>query len=179
MFRTAQKVAAALHASGLGCEGINLFLANGEAAGQEVFHVHLHVVPRFEGDGFGLTFGPDYPDTPDREGLDRTRSVSGTRSEHGPMAYPGTHLPRHVDGSPLRRPVYRTQAMVIPSMRSRIKGSTIPDSPGFVATRSLNSRVARADPSWGSSTLPPRMVLSARMSEPGRERRNDQSRYSG
>jgi histidine triad (HIT) family protein len=69
LFRTAQKVAAALYASDLRCEGINLFLADGEAAGQEVFHVHLHVIPRFEGDGFGLTFGPDYADRPNREGL--------------------------------------------------------------------------------------------------------------
>lgn len=71
LFRTAQKVAAALYDSGLGCEGVNLFLADGEAAGQEVFHVHLHVIPRFEGDGFGLTFGPDYADRPDREELER------------------------------------------------------------------------------------------------------------
>jgi diadenosine tetraphosphate (Ap4A) HIT family hydrolase len=41
MFRTAQNIAAALYESGLDCEGVNLFLADGEAAGQEVFHVHL------------------------------------------------------------------------------------------------------------------------------------------
>jgi len=55
-----RRVAAALYASSLRCEGVNLFLADGETAGQEVFHVHLHVIPRFEGDGFGLRFGPDY-----------------------------------------------------------------------------------------------------------------------
>jgi histidine triad (HIT) family protein len=48
MFRTAQRIAAALYEGGLDCEGVNLFLADGEAAGQEVFHVHLHVFPRFE-----------------------------------------------------------------------------------------------------------------------------------
>lgn len=36
------------------CEGINLFLADGEAAGQEVFHAHLHVFPRYEGDTFSV-----------------------------------------------------------------------------------------------------------------------------
>ena len=78
LFRTARKVAAALYGSGLRCEGINLFLADGEAAGQEVFHVHLHVIPRFEGDGFGLTFGPDYADRPGREDLERAaRRVRG------------------------------------------------------------------------------------------------------
>lgn len=33
------------------CEGINFIMNNGEAAGQEVFHTHLHVVPRFSDDG--------------------------------------------------------------------------------------------------------------------------------
>ncbi|MFB9181331.1 HIT family protein [Dactylosporangium sucinum] len=42
-------------------EGVNLFLADGAAAGQEVFHVHLHVVPRYEGDGFKLVVQPGRP----------------------------------------------------------------------------------------------------------------------
>ena len=33
---------------------MNLFLADGEAAFQEVFHVHLHVLPRTAGDGFRI-----------------------------------------------------------------------------------------------------------------------------
>jgi histidine triad (HIT) family protein len=70
MFRIAQRVAAALYESGLDCEGVNVFLADGEAAGQEVFHVHLHVIPRFGGDGFGLRFGPDYANRPDKETLE-------------------------------------------------------------------------------------------------------------
>ena len=70
MFRIAQKVAAALYESGLDCEGVNLFLADGEVAGQEVFHVHLHIFPRFDGDGFGLRFGPDYAQRPEREKLE-------------------------------------------------------------------------------------------------------------
>jgi len=45
MFRTAQKIAVSLYESGLDCEGVNLFLADGETAGQEVCHVHLHVFP--------------------------------------------------------------------------------------------------------------------------------------
>jgi histidine triad (HIT) family protein len=50
----ALRLAGALRASGLRCEGVNLFLADGEAAGQEVFHAHLHVFPRFAGDGFRM-----------------------------------------------------------------------------------------------------------------------------
>ena len=54
MFRVAQQMAAALRRSGLPCQGVNLFLADGEAAFQEVFHVHLHVIPRWAGDGFRI-----------------------------------------------------------------------------------------------------------------------------
>jgi histidine triad (HIT) family protein len=67
MFRVAQLAAAALRQSGLRCEGVNLLLADGAAAGQDVFHVHLHVFPRFEGDGFGLRLPPDHAVRPRAE----------------------------------------------------------------------------------------------------------------
>ena len=54
MFGVAQRMAAALRRSGIPCQGVNLFLADGEAAFQEVFHVHLHVIPRNPGDGFRI-----------------------------------------------------------------------------------------------------------------------------
>ena len=60
LFRVGMRGAAALRTSSLRCEGVNFHLADGEVAGQEVFHVHLHVLPRFTGDGFGLRFPPDY-----------------------------------------------------------------------------------------------------------------------
>ncbi|MGZ4398398.1 MAG: HIT family protein [Gaiellaceae bacterium] len=50
LFVVGQRVAAALYHSQLRCEGINFHLADGEVAGQDVFHVHLHVIPRFAGD---------------------------------------------------------------------------------------------------------------------------------
>ncbi|MFB6085163.1 MAG: HIT family protein [Halorientalis sp.] len=56
LFRVGQRIAAALRASDVPTEGINLFLADGEVAGQEVFHVHLHVIPRTEGDSVRLEF---------------------------------------------------------------------------------------------------------------------------
>ena len=46
----AKKVAGAVKKV-TGCDGINILQNNGEAAGQTVFHLHVHVVPRFEGDG--------------------------------------------------------------------------------------------------------------------------------
>ncbi len=70
LFQVARRIAAALRKSGLKCEGVNIFLADGEAAGQEVFHVHLHVFPRFAGDGFGLKFADRYFQLPPREELD-------------------------------------------------------------------------------------------------------------
>ena len=75
MFQVAQNLASALRASGLRCEGVNFFLADGEAAMQEVFHVHLHVFPRHVGDGFGLTFAPHYFEKPPRAELDRAAAV--------------------------------------------------------------------------------------------------------
>ena len=56
IFNVAKKIASAIRKSDLPCDGINLYLADGEAAGQEVFHVHLHVVPRIKNDGFQLKF---------------------------------------------------------------------------------------------------------------------------
>jgi diadenosine tetraphosphate (Ap4A) HIT family hydrolase len=67
LFRVGQLAAAALRSSTIRCEGVNFFLADGEAAGQEIFHVHLHVFPRFVGDGFGLRFPPDYSVSPRTE----------------------------------------------------------------------------------------------------------------
>jgi histidine triad (HIT) family protein len=71
MFKIAMRIAEALRQSGTKCEGINLFLADGEAAGQDIFHVHLHVIPRFRGDGFQIKVGPNYGSRPEREELDR------------------------------------------------------------------------------------------------------------
>jgi histidine triad (HIT) family protein len=72
LFAVGQRIAQALRDSDVRCEGINLFLADGAVAGQEVMHVHLHVIPRYRGDGFGLRFGPDYGRTLPRQELDTT-----------------------------------------------------------------------------------------------------------
>jgi len=70
MWSLARRVAAALRASGLRCEAVNFFVADGAAAGQEVFHSHLHVIPRWLGDGFGIKFPPHYGAAADRKTLD-------------------------------------------------------------------------------------------------------------
>lgn len=71
MMTVAQRLMLRLHDADVRCEGINLFLAEGAVAGQEVDHVHLHVIPRFTGDGFGLRFAADYGAMPQRDDLDR------------------------------------------------------------------------------------------------------------
>ncbi len=70
MFTVAQRIAYAVRHSGVHVEGVNLMLADGAAAGQTVFHTHLHVVPRYRGDGFGLRFGPRYGGLAKREELE-------------------------------------------------------------------------------------------------------------
>jgi histidine triad (HIT) family protein len=54
VWRIGHRVGRALRRSGLRCEGVNVFLADGEAAFQEIFHFHLHVFPRFQGDSFRI-----------------------------------------------------------------------------------------------------------------------------
>jgi len=53
------KVAKAVRQT-VGCSDLNILQNNGSAAGQAVFHVHFHLIPRLEGDsrggGEGLSF---------------------------------------------------------------------------------------------------------------------------
>ncbi|MCL2047313.1 MAG: HIT family protein [Defluviitaleaceae bacterium] len=37
-------------------DGINFLQNNGKTAGQEIFHYHLHIIPRFEGDSVKMSF---------------------------------------------------------------------------------------------------------------------------
>lgn len=71
LFQVGQQIAAGLRKSQAQCEGLNFFLADGAVAFQTVFHVHLHVIPRFKEDGFRLVFGPNYKKLPERSELDR------------------------------------------------------------------------------------------------------------
>ena len=53
----AAKVGSALKAE-LNCDGVNVVQNNGTAAGQSVFHLHVHVIPRFDDDKFKLVWNP-------------------------------------------------------------------------------------------------------------------------
>ena len=50
VYATARRVAVALH-DARGCDGTSTRQHNGAGAGQDVFHFHVHVFPRFAGDG--------------------------------------------------------------------------------------------------------------------------------
>jgi len=54
-FRATARVAKAVQAA-FQPQGISLYQANGAAAGQTVFHFHLHVLPRWDKDGMELTW---------------------------------------------------------------------------------------------------------------------------
>ena len=66
------RLALALRHSGLPVEGINNRIS------QSVPHVHVHVIPRNPGDGFGLTFPPGYEDMPPRPELDAVAATVRT-----------------------------------------------------------------------------------------------------
>ena len=55
-------MARALRRSSMRCDGINMLLCDGEVAFQSVFHFHLHVIPRYAGDGWTIE-----PDTQERD----------------------------------------------------------------------------------------------------------------
>jgi histidine triad (HIT) family protein len=69
LFKITMRVADAIRKAGLRCEGINLFLADGEPQ-QEILHLHMHVIPRFRGDNFRIP--ADHGSRPSREELDQT-----------------------------------------------------------------------------------------------------------
>jgi histidine triad (HIT) family protein len=68
LFNVAKRLAAAIRASDVRSDGINLFYADGKAGLQEVFHAHLHVIPRYPGDGF--TIDANWGTNPSHEELD-------------------------------------------------------------------------------------------------------------
>lgn len=56
--------------SRLQCDGLNLVQNNGETAGQTVLHFHLHLIPRYEGDGQEILWNPG---SATKEELDEVR----------------------------------------------------------------------------------------------------------
>ncbi len=57
VFSVVPKVAAAIKAE-LGCDGMNILQNNGEEAGQTVFHLHIHFIPRWKDDAINIKWTP-------------------------------------------------------------------------------------------------------------------------
>jgi histidine triad (HIT) family protein len=55
VFGAAAKVARAIRGA-FEPQGLSVYQANGAAAGQTVLHLHIHLVPRYEGDGMALSW---------------------------------------------------------------------------------------------------------------------------
>ena len=53
-----------------GADGLNVIVNSGAAAGQDVFHYHIHLIPRCEGDGFDIPLPFPGSEMPDRTMLD-------------------------------------------------------------------------------------------------------------
>ncbi len=53
----------------LKCDGFNIVQNNGEIAGQTVFHFHMHLIPRYEGDNVALGWKPGSLTEEDRESI--------------------------------------------------------------------------------------------------------------
>jgi len=71
MIAVGQRVARAARSSGLGATGANLAINDGKSAFQSVFHIHLHVVPRRDGDKLSFVKGMLLRRDPDREASGR------------------------------------------------------------------------------------------------------------
>lgn len=53
----------------LHCDGLNLVQNNGETAGQTVPHFHLHLIPRYKGDGQNINWVPEKPSQEELEAV--------------------------------------------------------------------------------------------------------------
>ena len=109
MFAVAQRLAAALRATDLRCDGVDIFLTDSAAAGQgrtrnseslsksAVFHAHLHVIPRHPGDDFRIHTGR--PTVAPRAELDDV--ARAVRAALPDLAPPDVPVPSDVPDMPV------------------------------------------------------------------------------
>jgi histidine triad (HIT) family protein len=77
IFQAAVKIARAIREAS-GCEGLNVVQSNGRAGQQDVFHFHLHLVPRFHGDNIQIRWQSSRAERGD---LNRMAEEIGSRME--------------------------------------------------------------------------------------------------
>lgn len=76
-FKVARRMAA-LARQTLGATGVNLLVMDGEVAFQDVPHFHVHMIPRYPGDGFSLEFPKTYEHPPSRAELEAVANAIRT-----------------------------------------------------------------------------------------------------
>ncbi len=70
MWSVANRLNRALRTGAPSVEAVSIYVADGEAAGQEIQHAHIHLIPRHADDGFGFRFPPGYGARPARAELE-------------------------------------------------------------------------------------------------------------
>ena len=88
----------------LPCDGYNVVQNNGEAAGQTVFHFHVHLIPRYKGDHAGVAWKPGRLSDEDKEAiLEKAKGLAGEADrapeeskQAGPL--PGARIPEIAEG---------------------------------------------------------------------------------
>lgn len=86
VFSLGRRLGEALRQSSMPAEAIGYYLADGPAAGQAVPHVHLHVIPRFAGDGAAFPLHSTMPVKAERSRLDAQASEIRTAFDHQPIS---------------------------------------------------------------------------------------------
>jgi len=67
-FALAAKIAKKMKPA-LNCDGINILQNNGEAAGQTVYHLHVHIIPRYADDNVAIKWGTAADNEDEIEGI--------------------------------------------------------------------------------------------------------------
>ena len=68
VFVLASRIAKAMKEA-LHCDGLNIVQNNGEIAGQTVFHFHMHIIPRYEGDNQNINRVPGTSEADERDAV--------------------------------------------------------------------------------------------------------------
>ena len=72
-------------------EGLNLIVSSGESAGQDVFHFHIHLIPRRAGDGFEVQLPYAGSEMAQRERLDAMAALINVELRDSARARAGGH----------------------------------------------------------------------------------------
>ncbi len=97
------------------CEGMNIIVSSGAAAGQDELHYHVHIIPRREADGFDVQLPFEGSEMPDRTLLDATAArISAALRD--PMRHERPHSERAGDAgrtSEKSRTTTRTESRTV------------------------------------------------------------------